>query len=216
MDRSVVIVLVGAAAAAVAAVAADAVAADSAQGGGNAEPGRWFTWREFEASGTAAQKGIDNTIPAGVAGAEIRQGIRTLVRELLDPLRSALGRPVRITGGWRSPQLQAALLDRPGQLAAAEGSRHTLGWAADIAVDGMDAGEIAAEIIRLGLPFEQLIWYAPERGGHVHVEVDPTKQVQAGEVLHGLAGASREPAQLPAGVTGPLTRPRALRSLGVS
>ena len=49
------------------------------------------------------------------------------------------------------------------------GSQHTLGEAADIWADGLTGEELAMVIHQLGLPFDQVIWYAPERGGHVHV-----------------------------------------------
>ena len=49
-------------------------------------------------------------------------------------------------------------------------SLHQTGEAADIKVDGLPAEELARVIARLGLPFDQVVWYDPQRGGHVHVQ----------------------------------------------
>jgi uncharacterized protein YcbK (DUF882 family) len=85
-----------------------------------------------------------------------------LVFALLDPLRAALGKPVRVTSGFRSPEVNQAVKGSPT-------SQHMLGEAADIKTDGLNASELLAVIVRSELPFDQAIGYDPERGGHVHV-----------------------------------------------
>lgn len=137
-------------------------------------PGKWFSWREFERSSTAARLGLHNAITA-----EGRRRIRLLVRHVLDPLRESLGRPVRVTSGWRTPDLNRAM-------GGAAGSQHMRGEAADIVVDGMTSEQLAAAVLRVARP-DQLIWYAPERGGHVHVSWSADGD-QRGEVLYAPAG----------------------------
>jgi hypothetical protein len=122
-------------------------------------PGRYFSWSEFEASKTAKRLDIDNR----VVKRNHRQAIAHLCSAVLDPLRLDVGRPVRVTSGYRSGALNAALPS------ASPTSQHMRGQAADIKVDGVGAEELARRIVRLGLPFDQLIWYDLARGGHVHV-----------------------------------------------
>jgi zinc D-Ala-D-Ala carboxypeptidase len=126
--------------------------------------GPYFTWREMEKTTT----GHPNVAPASARGR-----LQRLHDQVLHPLRVALGLPVRVSSGFRS----AAVNDAVG---GAENSAHMLGAAADIFVDGMTAEQLARRIIDLGLPFHQLIWYAPAAGGQVHVEIDP----RGGTVLH--------------------------------
>ena len=73
-----------------------------------------------------------------------------LVDEVLEPLRVALGVSVRVTSGYRSPEVNAAV-------GGAASSQHTEGEAADIWVEGMAAEDLARKIVGLGLVFDQLI-----------------------------------------------------------
>lgn len=116
-----------------------------------------FTLQEFTRSDTATKLGIDNTPNAGEVAS-----LRALVVNVLQPLRDALGSPVRITSGFRSDALNKAV-DGSKQ------SQHRKGEAADFTVDGMSSAEVADFLQELGLPYDQLIVYAPSRGGHVHV-----------------------------------------------
>ena len=50
-------------------------------------------------------------------------------------------------------------------------SRHKTGEAADIKVEGLSAAELVAAILEAGLSFDQVIGYAPSRGGHVHIQI---------------------------------------------
>lgn len=143
-------------------------------------PGRHFAWGEFEASPTARRLDIDNA----VTDADHRAAIEHLCAAVLDPLREALGRPVRITSGYRS----AALNDAIG---GARNSQHMRGEAADIKVDGIGAQDLARRIAALRLPVDQVVWYDAERGGHVHVSsVRPRLR---GEYLHAPSSGGYRP-----------------------
>ena len=157
-------------------VAAGVIVAVSRDGGVVMERvGSFFSWKELTSSSAAARLGLDNT-PTPAA----QQAMQVLVVQVLDPLRAALGRPVRVTSGYRSPAVNRAVR-------GADESQHKLGEAADIFADGLTAPELAAAVLRLKLPFDQLIWYAPERGGHVHVSFT-TRRPNRGQVLHAPAG----------------------------
>lgn len=119
--------------------------------------GPHFTLSEFTRSATAARKGIRN-----VPTSHDIVRLRYLVTSVLEPLRLALQTPVHIESGYRSPALNLAV-------GGSETSSHMLGQAADIAVSGYDAARLLEAIRGLGLPVDQVIGYAPERGGHVHV-----------------------------------------------
>lgn len=137
--------------------------------------GQFFTLAELVRSTAADRLGLDNT-PPPAAQAKLER----LVATVLDPLRAHLGRPVRITSGYRSFAVNKALDGSPT-------SQHMLGEAVDIKADGLTAVELATVILRLGVPVDQVIWYDPERGGHVHVSYTETRSNRR-ETLHAPVG----------------------------
>lgn len=136
--------------------------------------GRWFTLDEFTRSPTARAMGIDNTPPPDAV-----QRLTLLVVNVLDPLRDALGKPITVTSGYRSPMLNV----RAG---GASSSQHVLGEAADIECAGLATAELARRVLKLGLPFDQLIleFHDPEvpSSGWVHVS-HRASGVQRGQSL---------------------------------
>jgi len=152
------------------------VAASSGAGGDvKRQLGRFFSWAELTASSAARRLGIDNTPPP-----EAQVAMRHLVANVLDPLRTALGRPVRVTSGYRAPAVNQAV-------SGSTTSQHMRGEAVDIKVDGVSAEALASAIVALGLPFDQVIWYAPERGGHVHVSFTVARENRR-QTLYAKAG----------------------------
>jgi len=89
--------------------------------------------------------------------------LRQLAQKILQPLRDAIGKPVRVNSAFRSEAVNRAV----GGTAT---SQHSLGQAADIHVPGMPSVELARTIVRLGLPFDQVI---EEFGRWVHVSYGP-------------------------------------------
>ena len=69
---------------------------------------KYFTIAELCRSTTADNKCIDNT-PAP----EIREKLQTLIEELLDPIREAWGKPIRVNSGYRCPALNQAVRGAP-------------------------------------------------------------------------------------------------------
>lgn len=140
-------------------------------------PGRFFTWDEFEASATATEKGIDNRILP-----EARAAIRALCTKILDHLRMVVGEPVMIRSGYRSAALNVALQGAPQ-------SQHMKGEAADIKTSSILHGQRAAEwlaaaIVESGVPFDQVVWYHPSKGGHVHISYSISRSTQRGQTLY--------------------------------
>ena len=134
-----------------------------------------FTIRELSRSTAATERGILNEPPP-----EVEARLIALVDAVLDPLREALSCPVRVTSGYRSPAVNAAI-------GGSATSQHVQGEAADIRVRGVASEELARLVVALALPFDQLIWYDPERGGHLHVS-HTARRANRGQTLHAPAG----------------------------
>ncbi len=132
---------------------------------------KYFTIAEFVRSETADEKGIDNRLPKNLL-----PNVQALVEKVLDPLREAYGKPIRITSGYRSAALNKAVN-------GSATSDHQFGRAADIVGTPATKAEnrrLFYLIQSLGLPFKQLI---DEKGfSWVHVsyeEGNNRKQVLA-------------------------------------
>ena len=122
------------------------------------QPGQYFTWAEMTTTSRAL---INEPTPME------RGNIRGFVAAVLDPLRRAVQRPIRVTSGYRSEAVNRAVGGSPT-------SAHRYGLAADIKCRGLSAAELVAEAVASGVPFDQLIGYDEERGGHVHIGLSPT------------------------------------------
>lgn len=105
-----------------------------------------FNFFEFEESETARKRRINNVITS----TEVRDSIKALVENVLQPLRDAWGKPLHINSGYRCPELNAAVGGVPT-------SQHVKGEAADIACS--EPHMLAQLACDLGLPFDQLILY---------------------------------------------------------
>lgn len=127
-----------------------------------------FTLEELTASDSAVRLGIAN-----VAGAEEEANLRRLCAQVLEPLRSAIGRPIRVTSGLRVPLLNTIV-------GGSRTSDHCTGRAADIQVEGMAPLAVCLAIRSLGLPYKQLIH---EFGTWCHVSVPPLGEAPAREDL---------------------------------
>ena len=119
-----------------------------------------FTIEELCASQTAKAKGISNT-------PNMQQMINLvyLTAYVLEPLRVAMGEPIKIGSGFRCQQLNKAV-------GGVTNSQHMKGQAADICVDGdIKKGKKWFAYIRDHLPFDQLIWERNPKTGNYWVHV---------------------------------------------
>lgn len=118
-----------------------------------------FTIEELYASATAKAKGITNR-------PNVQQTVNLvyLASYVLEPLRKAMGEPIKIGSGFRSPALNKVV----GGVA---NSQHLKGQAADLCIDGdLAKGKRWFNYIRQHLPFDQLIWEHNANGSYwVHV-----------------------------------------------
>lgn len=117
-----------------------------------------FTLEEMTFSQTAARMGIDNTPPQ-----EVFRNLKRLCA-LLEDVRDACAAPIRISSGYRSPDVNRAV-------GGARNSQHALGCAADFTAHGMTIDEVIQIIIEADLPFDQLI---REFNSWIHISVPNT------------------------------------------
>jgi zinc D-Ala-D-Ala carboxypeptidase len=124
----------------------------------------FFDLDQFAYSETAVRRGINNKPNDQIV-------IGNLIRlydNILSPLAKKIDKPIFLSSGYRSPQLNKAIGGSPT-------SQHMQGQAADIVILGMDVEWLYQSIKNSGLPFDQLI---QEFNRWVHVSYSPTPRKQ--------------------------------------
>lgn len=123
-----------------------------------------FNVYELCKSETALRRGIDNRPPP-----HIIDSLRILCENVLQPIRDHFNAPVKVTSGYRSPDVNVAV-------GGSRNSDHTRGMAADIEIPGLPNYDLAVWIAE-NLQFTQLIleFYTPgvPDSGWVHVSYNP-------------------------------------------
>ena len=107
-----------------------------------------FALKEFTESVTAIRNSVDNSPTS-----EHIRNIQLLVKFVLQPLREALNKPIKVTSGYRSESLNKLI-------GGSKRSQHCKGQASDIQfkVGGVMNNKIIWDkVIELGLPFDQMI-----------------------------------------------------------
>lgn len=105
-----------------------------------------FSYSEFEKSDTATRLGIDNRIKTE----EVRDNIKELVENILQPLRDKWGGPLFVNSGYRCLKLNKAVGGVPT-------SQHCLGQASDIGCT--DPYALAKLAKWMKLDYDQMILY---------------------------------------------------------
>ena len=123
-----------------------------------------FSLAELVKSETALRNGQDNT----PGDAEI-ENLRILCENILQPLRTAYGRGIKVNSGFRHPNVNAAV-------GGSRTSDHCRGQAADIEIPGV-ANYDLAKYISENFWYTQVIleFYTPgvPDSGWVHVSYNP-------------------------------------------
>ena len=134
---------------------------------------RNFTLQELIKSDTAIRKGINNN-----PNAEQIEKLKALCENILQPVRDHFGR-VKITSGYRSPELCAAI-------GSSVNSQHARAEAADFECIGVDNAELF-DWIKANLTPDQLIleFYTPgePNSGWIHCSWIPDQP--RASFLHG-------------------------------
>ena len=123
-----------------------------------------FTLAEMVKSETALRHDMDNT-PGEAEIANLKQ----LAEKVLQPVRDAYGKGVKVNSGYRAPEVNA-------KVGGSKTSDHCKGQAADIEIPGVANADLAKWITE-NLDFTQVIleFYTPgiPDSGWVHVSYDP-------------------------------------------
>ena len=107
---------------------------------------RNFSYKEFEKSDAASRLHLNNAITDW----DVRDNIKALVENVLQPLRDAWGGPIFINSGYRSPEVNKAV-------GGVETSQHCKGQAADCGCT--DPYALAKLAKKMDLPYDQMIIY---------------------------------------------------------
>ncbi len=116
-----------------------------------------FTLDEFTQSASAKRLGIPNEPTP-----EVIANLQLLVTNVLQPLRTALGRSIKVTSGYRSPAVNKAV-------GGVKTSQHSEGKAVDIVVDGMSPYDVVQFLLDMNIEFDQAI---QEFGEWTHISFD--------------------------------------------
>ena len=103
-----------------------------------------FNLKEMTVSQTAARRGIDNTPSEAVI-----KNLTSLCVNVLEPVRAQFGKPVIVTSGYRSADLNK-------RIGGSTTSQHCFGQAADFTVHGVPNVAVL-RFIQQELRFDQLI-----------------------------------------------------------
>jgi hypothetical protein len=117
-----------------------------------------FDLEEFTRSETATAKGIKND-PSAAQLTNLKK-----LANALEKVRSLVGKPITISSGYRSQELNKAV-------GGVSTSKHTQGLAADIVVAGMTPKELATLISNSSIDYDQCIL---EFGRWVHFGLSTT------------------------------------------
>ena len=106
---------------------------------------KWFSLEEATKSATAKAAKINNNPPP-----EIVDNLRWFLTNFMDRVRDLFGVPISPSSVYRSEQLNKFV-------GGSATSDHMNGLACDFNVKGKTVRQIIGEIIRSGIPFDQLI-----------------------------------------------------------
>ncbi|RYU94119.1 D-Ala-D-Ala carboxypeptidase family metallohydrolase [Emticicia agri] len=123
-----------------------------------------FTLAEMIRSESASRHGIDNT-----PNATQTKNLQNLCINVLEPLRTLVGKPINVSSGFRNPTLNSLIGGSPT-------SQHMKGEAADISVEGFTTEQLFLLIISSSLPFDQII---QEFNSWVHISYKKTNRREA-------------------------------------
>lgn len=118
------------------------------------------------------QQRADNT-----PGAATVANLKRLAETILEPARAVIGKPMIITSGYRSPDVNKAV-------GGSVHSQHMMGQAADFIVPGVSAREVCLLLKDSDIPYHQLI-FENFNSGWTHISWSGAPRRQAFELPSG-------------------------------
>ena len=131
---------------------------------------KYFSIAEFFRSDAAEKYQVSN-IPSDEELLNVLNNINALVNNVLDPLRAMIGRPIIVTSGYRSRQVNELV-------GGSKTSQHLSGKAADIHVQGYTTQQMdmVYRTISMYCDFDQLIFYPAKNIIHISWNGDENRQ----------------------------------------
>jgi hypothetical protein len=133
---------------------------------------KYFNLNEFTRSNKASELKISN-----LPSSEHKANIELLTDNVLDKLREWYGKPINITSGYRSYDLNKAI---PG---SSKTSQHSKGEAADIVASIPRDNVKLFNYIKDNLQFDQLIWEKGTDSNPAWIHVSFSKSKSRKEIL---------------------------------
>lgn len=123
-----------------------------------------FDLAELTRSATATRLGLMNVPSQTAVG-----NLRNLCQKVLEPLRQHLGKPIIVTSGYRSKELNKAV-------GGVENSQHLVGEAADLHIESEKQGREWMAWIMDNCEFDQLILERNTKSTWLHVSCKRNRQ----------------------------------------
>ena len=129
-----------------------------------------FTMEELCRSATAERHGIRNWPKAGDEEHRVRENLRYLCFDVLQPLREHVGKPIVVNSGYRSKEVNRLV-------GGVKNSQHLTGEAADLRIESTKQGREWAEWIMENCDFDQMLLERNGKSVWLHVSAKRDKSL---------------------------------------
>ena len=129
-----------------------------------------FTMEELCRSATAERHGIGNWPKAGDEEHRVRENLRYLCFDVLQPLREHVGKPIVVNSGYRSKKVNRLV-------GGVKNSQHLTGEAADLRIESTKQGREWAEWIMENCDFDQMLLESNGKSVWLHVSAKRDKSL---------------------------------------
>ena len=129
-----------------------------------------FTMEELCRSATAERHGIRNWPATEDEEHKVRENLRYLCFDVLQPLREHVGKPIVVNSGYRSKMVNRLV-------GGVKNSQHLTGEAADLRIESTKQGRELAEWIMNNCDFDQMLLESNGKSVWLHVSCKRDKSL---------------------------------------
>ena len=129
-----------------------------------------FTMEELCRSATAERHGIRNWPATEDEEHKVRENLRYLCFDVLQPLREYVGKPIVVNSGYRSKEVNRLV-------GGVKNSQHLTGEAADLRIESTKQGREWAEWIMENCDFDQMLLESNGKSVWLHVSAKRDKSL---------------------------------------